>query len=131
MDTFWKVTAAVLLAVILCLVTGKQEKDFSLVLSMSVCSMAGIVAISYLKPVLDFLYQLEVMGNWNNDILKTLLKAVGICIVSELASRVCSDAGNGSLAKMMQMLASCALLYLSLPVFQAFIAMIQEMLGEI
>jgi hypothetical protein len=48
-----------------------------------------------------------------------------------LASRVCSDAGNGSLAKMMQMLASCALLYLSLPVFQAFVAMIQEMLGEI
>ena len=131
MDGFWKVTAAVLLTVILCLVTGKREKDFSLVLSMAVCSMAGMAAISYLKPVLDFLYQLEGMGNWNSGMLKILLKAVGICIVSELASRVCSDAGNGSLAKMMQMLASSTILYLSIPVFQAFVTMIQEILGGI
>ena len=129
MNDFWKVIAGILLTAVLCLTIG--TKEISTILSMIVCCMAAVIAISYLKPVFDFLYQLETLGNLKNGMLDILLKSVGIGVICELTGRICSDAGKDSLAKMMQMLASASILYLSIPVFRALLTLIQEILGDI
>ena len=51
MSLFWKAAAAVLLAVVLGLSLGKQ-KDIGVLLTMAVCCMVAMIAISYLEPVL-------------------------------------------------------------------------------
>lgn len=130
MALFWKAAAAVLLAVILGLALDRQ-KDFTVLLTMAVCCMAAMIALSYLEPVLDFLRELEALGDLQGDTLGILLKAVGIGLVSEIAGMVCSDAGNGSLGKTLQMLGSAAILYLSLPVFSALLELVREILREI
>lgn len=130
MALFWKAAAAVLLAVILGLALDRQ-KDFTVLLTMAVCCMAAMIALSYLEPVLDFLRELEALGDLQGDVLGILLKAVGIGLVSEIAGMVCSDAGNGSLGKTLQMLGSAAILYLSLPVFSALLELVREILREI
>ena len=94
-------------------------------------STAAMIALSYLEPVLDFLRELEALGDLQGDTLGILLKAVGIGLVSEIAGMVCSDAGNGSLGKTLQMLGSAAILYLSLPVFSALLELVREILREI
>lgn len=131
MDMFWKAAAAVLLALVLSLSLGKQEKDISVLLTLAVCCMVAMTAISYLEPVLDFLRELEALGDLQEDMLGILLKAVGIGLVAEIAGMVCSDAGNGSLGKQLQMLGSAAILYLSIPIFNALLTLIQEILGEL
>lgn len=62
MSLFWKAAAAVLLAVVLGLSLGKQ-KDIGVLLTMAVCCMVAMIAISYLEPVLDFLRELETLGD--------------------------------------------------------------------
>ncbi|MBQ8359946.1 MAG: hypothetical protein IJX37_08625, partial [Oscillospiraceae bacterium] len=99
MTEFWKVTAAILLTVILGLAIGKTEKDISVLLTMAVCCMASIIAVSYMEPVFDLLWELDAIGNMQEGMLGILLKAVGIALVAELAGMICSDAGNGSLGK--------------------------------
>ena len=131
MEIFWKAAAAVLIAVVLGLALGKQEKDISVLLTMAVCCMAAVITISYLEPVLDFLRELEAMGDLQGDMLGILLKAVGIGLVAEIAGMVCTDAGNGSLGKTLQMLGSAAILYLSIPIFNALLKLIQDILGEL
>lgn len=131
MELFWKAAAAALITTVLGLTLGKNEKDISALLTMAVCCMGAMIAISYLEPVLDFLWELESLGDLQSDILGGLLKAVGIGLVAEIAAMVCTDAGNGSLGKTLQMLGTTVILYLSLPIFNAFLEMIQEILGEI
>ena len=126
MSLFWKAAAAVLLALSL----GKQ-KDIGVLLTMAVCCMVTMIAISYLEPVLDFLRELETLGDLQGDMLGILLKAVGIGLVSEIAGLVCTDAGNGSLGKTLQMLGSAVILYLSLPIFTAMLELIREILREL
>ena len=130
MSLFWKAAAAVLLAVVLGLSLGKQ-KDIGVLLTMAVCCMVAMIAISYLEPVLDFLRELETLGDLQGDMLGILLKAVGIGLVSEIAGLVCNDAGNGSLGKTLQMLGSAVILYLSLPIFTALLELIREILREL
>lgn len=131
MGLFWKAAGAVLIAVVLGLSLGKQEKDFAVLLTLAVCCMVMAIAVSYLEPVLDFLRELEALGDLQGDMLGVLLKAVGIGLVAEIAGMVCTDAGNGSLGKQLQMLGSAAILYLSIPIFSALLSLIQEILGEL
>lgn len=130
MSLFWKAAAVVLLAVVLGLSLGKQ-KDIGVLLTMAVCCMVAMIAIFYLEPVLDFLRELETLGDLQGDMLGILLKAVGIGLVSEIAGLVCTDAGNGSLGKTLQMLGSAVILYLSLPIFTAMLELIREILREL
>lgn len=131
MEQFWKAAAAILLTVILGLAVEKREKDVSVLLTMAVCAMAATIGVSYLEPVLDLLRELESLGQLQGGMLGILLKAVGIALIAELAGMICSDAGNASLAKTLQMLASSAILYLSIPIFNALLTLIQEILGEL
>ena len=119
------------MAVILSLALEKQGKDFSVILTLAVCGMAASAAFLYLEPVLDFLWELEAMADLREDMLGILLKAVGIGLVAELASVICSDGGNASLGKQMQLLGSAVILYISLPVFRSLLQLIQRILGEV
>lgn len=131
MDAFWKVTAAALVTSVLTVMLSKQQKDFSQVLSMAVCAMGFGILAAFLQPVLSFLRQLQQLGDLNGDMLAILLKAVGIGLVSEVASMACTDAGNASLGKMLQMLCAAAILWMSLPMFQLLVELITKILGEV
>lgn len=131
MGYFWKATGAVLVAVVLGLALEKQGKDFSALLTMAVCGMVAGIAFLYLEPVLDFFWELEELADLREDMLGILLKAVGIGLVAELACVVCTDSGNGSLGKQMQLLGSAVILYLSLPVFRSLLQLIWQILGEV
>lgn len=131
MTEFWKAAAIILLTVILGLAVGKREKDIAVLMTMTACCIAATIMVSYLKPVVDLLWELNVLGEMQDSVLGILLKAVGIALVAELAGMICSDAGNGSLGKTLQMLGSAVIMYLSIPVFRSFLTLIQEILGEL
>lgn len=131
MENLWKVTMLILLSLILTSVIGKQEKDLALVLSMIVCCMGAMTIVSYLEPVLDLLRELEDLARLQDGFLGILLKAAGIALVTELAGVVCSDGGNGSLGKTLQIIGSSAVLYLSVPIFRSLLRLIQEILGQL
>ena len=131
MGIFWKAAAAALIAVILSLALGKQEKDIGTILSIAVCCMVMVSALVYLEPILEFLRELETIGDLQGDFLGILLKALGIGLVAEIASTVCVDAGNGSMGKTIHTLGAAAILYLSLPVFRAMMDLLRRILEEV
>ncbi len=131
MELYWKAAAGALIAAVLGLTLGKWSKDMSVLLSAAVCCMIAGIVIAYLEPVLDFLRRLEALGDLQGDMLGILLKALGIALTTELAGMVCTDAGNGSLAKTLQMLGGAVILWLSLPMFNALLDLIQRILGEV
>ena len=131
MSLFWKAAAAVLIAVVLILMLGKQAPDMGLMISIAASTMVAILAVTYLEPVLEFLQELEVLSRIQGDMLGVLLKAVGIGLVVELTGTICADAGNASLGKTLQLLGSAVILCLSVPVFRSMLDLVQMILGEL
>lgn len=131
MELFLQAAAAALLAVVLCLTLGKQGQDTAILLTIAVCCMICLIALNYLKPVLQFLNQLEQIGGLDGNMVTVLLKAAGIGFLSEIAGLVCSDAGNSSLGKSLQILGSAVILWLSIPLFQGLLELIGQILGEV
>lgn len=131
MDLFWKTSAGVLIAAVLIIAIEKQEKDLALLLAMMVSAMAALVGLSFLKPVIAFLYELEELGDLQSGVLNILLKATGIALVSELGASICRDSGNTSLAQAVKLMGIMAMLSFSLPVLETLMELIQTILGEL
>lgn len=130
MEVFLQSTALVLVAVILLLVL-RQNKETGTLLSLAVCAIVCIAVTSMLSPVLDFLVEIRKLGDLDKGFLTILLKCAGIGFISELAALICSDAGEGALAKAVQLLANAAVLLLSLPLLRQMLTILEEVLGEI
>lgn len=130
MDMLSKTIAGALIAVMLGVVLSKQNKEAGILLTTLTCCLIGGVVILYLQPVMDFFTQLQTIGNLDQGILKTLLKATGIVIISEIAIQICADAGNSALSKCLQLLTTAAVLWLSLPLFTSLIELIDRILGN-
>lgn len=131
MELFFQATAAILLAVVLSLTLGSQSKETGILLTVAVCVMVMMIGMSYLQPVVDFLRMLETAGNLSGDMTAVLFKVAGIAIISEIAGMVCADAGNSSLGKSLNLLATAVILWLSIPIFNALLELILDILGEI
>ena len=131
MTAFWQGAAMVLLAVILCLALGKQGKEMGLLLTLAVCAIVGTLAIGYMRPVIEFVQQLRAIGQLDIGMLEILLKVVGIGIIGEIVSMVCSDAGNAALGKSLQLLSTAVILWLSLPLLTQLLELMQQILGGI
>lgn len=131
MDTFLKATAGILIVLILNLMLAKQNKDFSLLSTIAVCCFGAIAAISYLQPIIQFFTKLQVLGQLNTDMLQIILKSIGIALLAEIAGHICTDANNASLGKILQLLATSVILWMSVPLFTGLIDLIEKILGSI
>lgn len=131
MELFLKAVAGVLVAVILILALDHLKKEFSVLLVIAVCCMIAGIASTFFAPILDLLRELNGIGQLQEDFLGILLKAAGVALVSEMTGMICTDAGNSSLGKTIQMLGNAVILYLSIPLFRNLLTLIQEILGEI
>lgn len=129
MSVFIKTCGSVLLALILILFLGNKNKDLSMVLGLAMCAMVTIGAMEYLRPVLDFVGQLENLIGHDHSLIRILLKVSGIGLICEIASLVCADSGCGSLGKSIKLMGSAVILWLSLPLYAMLAELMQEILG--
>lgn len=131
MEGFWQASAAVLLAVVLCLVLGKQGKETAVLLSIAVCCMVCLIALQYLDPVVELMRQLQQQTQIAPEYLTILLKTLGIGMVGEIAALICGDAGNASLGKAVQILSAVVILWLAVPMFEDLMELVSDVLGDL
>lgn len=129
MERFFQAAAGIMAAVIMWIILSRQGKEYALLLSLGACCLVLFAAFRFLEPVLDLLKKLQELGNLQPEWLSVMLKAVGIGLVVEMGALICSDAGNASLAKTLQILGAVAVLWLSIPLMNSLIRALEQILG--
>jgi stage III sporulation protein AD len=131
MERFYQAAAGIMAALIMWIILSKQGKEYALILSLGACCLVLIAAFRFLDPVLDLLKRLQELGNLQPEWLNVMLKAVAIGLVVEMGALICSDAGNSALAKTLQILGAIVILWLSIPLMNSLISLLQQILGDI
>ena len=126
MGLYWKAVAAVLLAVVM--IWSLRRQEMGVLLGMAACVMVMATAMGYLQPVLELVDRLRVLGGLDDALTGILLKAVGLGLVTEIAGLICADSGNASMGKALHLLGTVVILWLSIPLFNALLELIQEMI---
>lgn len=128
---YWKGIALVLVAVVFAVQLNYQHKEMELLLILCTTALVVTTALNLLEPVIGLIRQLEQMGDIREDYLRILMKAMGVGLTGEIAAMICTDAGSASLGKAVQLLTSCGILLMSLPMFSRLTELIGSLLGEI
>ena len=131
MERFLQGTASILVAVILWIILSKQSKEYALIVSIGACCLVLVLMFRFLEPIIDLLNQLQSLGSLQPEWLSIMLKAVGIGLVVEMGSLICTDAGNASMAKVLQILGSVVVLWLSIPVMNSLMDLLKDILGGV
>ena len=131
MNIYFKLLVGGLITAILTVVLTKQCKDYALLLTLAMCIMVLLSIVAYLQPLISFFNRLTEVGNLNVELLHLLLKITGIGFISQIASMVCADAGSKSLSKALQLLTSAVILWLTLPILEQMLSLIETVLEAI
>lgn len=115
-------------AAILAVVVRKETKELGILLVLGSVVALFLLVWAFLEPVVDFARRLNRMTGLSGDMIGIMLKATGVALLSEIACSVCEDAGEQALGKTTKICASVTILYLSLPLFQSVLSLIEDLL---
>lgn len=108
-----------LIAVAACIaaVTLKQwQPNMALVVSAVAGIMITVYIITKFAPYISAISQMTNLGT-GSVYIETLLKVIGICAVAGIASDICRDAGQNSLASRVDIGGRLCVIAVSLPLF--------------
>ncbi len=131
MNEFFKISATVLLTVIVSIILTKQGKEFSVLLIITVCAIVLAASVTFFQKIFSFLTTLEEIGNLNGELLSILFKTVGIGLLAEIVTMICNDSGNQALGKALQILSSAVILWLCIPMFEKLIGLVESVLKAV
>jgi len=101
-----------------CRIFDNGSKEYGILVKTAVIAVISAAVISGLIPVTEKIGELCSGIPSGSEYLAILLKGLGICYLTQLASDVCKDSGEGSLAVQAETAGKTALLIIALPLFE-------------
>lgn len=102
------------LAVIVLLKELKPE--FALLLKFATLLFLGFLAFTGIGDAISEIFSLGESVSIDNALLKILLKALGLCLVAQIASDICKDCGESALSTGVELAGKLSIVIMALPV---------------
>ena len=119
----WIIAAAAagLVGTVLALILGQYRPEFRMLVTAAVTLLLMAMVLEQLSPVLEQLRSTMELTGLTGDYAAILFKAVGICLLTQLAGDVCRDSGESSIASKIELAGRAAILLTAMPLIQDII----------
>ena len=124
-----QIAALCVVCAVLALVVRGRSPEFAFCAALGCCAVCIAAAAALIAPVLDFLRELQELAGLSDAMMAPLLKTVGIGLLTQLAGAFCTDAGEKSLAKVIELCGAFLAVYVSLPLAGAVLRMLRTLMG--
>ena len=118
-----------IIAVLFSAILKKNNRELALLLSLAACVLIALLLLSLAQPILEFLSKLRGLSGLEDGTMTPLLKTLGVGILTQICATICADAGENALAGLIEVCGSILALYVSLPLLEAVIEMVETMSG--
>ncbi len=98
---------------------GKNDPDMRVLIALAVIILTAAGYMDSFSDISQRLKELFETAQIDGEYISILLKALGICIVAQLAADCCRDCGESALASQVEITARVSLLIISLPLYTA------------
>lgn len=129
MEMFLKLCGVAVAASGAAMALHKTADSFSVLLSVAFCAAAGFFALELLAPVFSFVQQLQALSGLSDTMVAPLFKTVAVGFLTRMTVSVCRDAKQTAAADAVELGGSILALYLALPIFNAVLALLRELIS--
>lgn len=121
--------AAIAVATALCaIVVKKQAPEIGMVLGLLAGTLILLLSYPAIKNIKELMTTLSDTADLAPAVLAPVIKTVGIAIVTKLAAEICRDAKEGGIASFLETAGSALALVTCVPLIEAVLSMIGELL---
>lgn len=125
--TVVKLCGVAVLGVAAILVVRSAKSEFAVPLSVVTGTILLTSALATVYPVVDFVRETAEIGSFSLYV-STILKALGIGVLSQSAADFCRDCGEAAIASKLEFAAKAGILLLGLPIVRDLLGMATEIL---
>ena len=120
------------LAVVMALLTvvvRQYKAEYGMAVGVAGGVLLLLLVLARMTGMFDFLTGLIERAGIEQEWLSLLLKALGICYITQFASDCCRDAGETALASKAELAGRLAVVFLALPMLSKLLKSIVDMLS--
>ena len=103
------------------------KTEYTLFLRIIITILISAFSFVLFIPILEYMNEIT-KGTQFHAYLPTLIKILGIAIITELTSDICIDAGENSIASKVSLFAKSEILLLTLPLIKELLGICQELI---
>ena len=128
MEWILKLTVAAMISVLFIVLLKQSAPVQAMILSVAVTVMFALVSLTIMEPVLSFLRKLENVCGVSAIYTGTMIKCLLITLITRLGVSFCKDASQSGMASMLELGGMLAAVWIAIPLFEAFLSMLEEMM---
>ncbi len=124
------VAVVALLAALLAVVIKQYKPEYAVAITIIT---AVIILIGIMSMIVPIVYEIRKMMDQvaiDYDYITVLIKAVGICYITQFASDTCKDAGQISISNKIELAGKVALCISALPLYRDLLSLTQTIIGK-
>lgn len=118
-----------IITVLLTTMLKKHSRELGILLTLAACVLIGLLLVQLAEPVVEFLSKLRNIAGLDKTLAEPILKTIGIGLITQIGATVCADAGENAIAKLIEVCGGILALYISLPLMEAVLSLIDTMAG--
>ena len=128
MEELFRIAALAVMGALLALLVGRHAPELGLLLALLVSVALAAWGMGQIRALLDAARTLREATGLSGDVLRPLLRTVGIGIVTRIAAELCRDAREGGIAAAVELAGTAAALCAALPLVTLVLRTVQSLL---
>lgn len=129
LDTY-KLCGAALICASAAFLLRNIKKEFEMPLTLAGSIFLILSALAMAEPIVGYISGLMGASPIIGEAAETLMRVVGIAMITKIAADICREMGTPSVAASLEMAAKFEIIILSLPLVSSVIESIRELFSE-
>ena len=121
-------SGAVLTGALLSIFLREYKREYSALIGLGVTGIILLAVAPLLTSIVQFVKDISTRSETVSAAVAPLLKAVGLAVVTEIVSGICTDAGESAMAKNIELAGKVGILVIAIPLVTQIVNMIGRLL---
>ncbi|MBQ7523505.1 MAG: stage III sporulation AC/AD family protein [Oscillospiraceae bacterium] len=128
METLVKVAACAVTVAILGTAVKTRSAELALALALGACAVLAAASLPLVRQAFSYLDELRETAALAPSLVSPVIKVCAVSMLTQFACAFCREAGQASAAKIVELCGGAAALCAMLPLMDAVLNMVREML---
>lgn len=124
----FQVSVFCLTATVLALVLRQYRPEYAVFVSLACSLLVVLYLLEGISQVMEELDKMLENTMLSGDLIRVVMKCLGVCILTELAGQTCRDAGEQAIGAKVELAGKVTLVLVSLPLFERLLRVAESLL---
>lgn len=123
------IVAIGIIGAVVCMVINQYKPEYTILVGLGTGAIMLLFIMPHFSSILEYINELVDVGHIDTNHGKIVVKALGVCIIAQLASDTCKDCGQSSIASKIELGGKVSVLALSIPLFVSLLETVQKLIN--